>query len=247
MAFHFVAILSDYIEGKRVGWHYASEGKLDKSVINTFMEEVEACGHTQLGIHKFSTNSIEWASVVEKDSFFEDILITKDMEVFIKHITASKELNVHDVTKFILSIMPVSHLKLQKLLYYAYSEYLLKTGKKLFKEPIVAFKYGPVVEEVFYKHRHYGSSVIDYKEDEKFNVSTNVSLPASVVRVITSEGGILATECIVDIMLRYKDFSATDLVNRTHQVGGPWDRVYVEGMNRAISDEDIESYHHLVL
>ncbi|CAM3813282.1 MULTISPECIES: Panacea domain-containing protein [Paenibacillus] len=247
MAFHFVAILSDYTEGRRIGWHYASEDKLDRDVIREFMEAVEACGHTQLGIHKLSTDSIKWSSVVEKDSFFKDVLITKDKNAFLKQVTAGKELNVHDVTKFILSIMPVTHLKLQKLLYYAYAEYLIETGRRLFKEPIVAFKYGPVVEEVFYKHRHYGSSTIDYKEDEKFILSTGASLPASVVRVVTSEGGISATDCIMNVLFRYSHYSATDLVNRTHQAGGPWDQVYKEGMNRVISDDSIKKYHHLVV
>lgn len=247
MAFHFVAILSDYVEGKRIGWHYASEGKLDKKVIEQFMKEVEACGHTQLGIHKLSTDSILWKSVVEKDSFFEDVFITEDMNTFLSHIKAGKELSVHDITKFILSTGSITHLKLQKLLYYAYAEYLLKTGKKLFKEPIVAFKYGPVVEEVFHKHRHYGSSNIDYIEDEVFLISKNVSLPASVVRVISSEGGIEATECILEVLMRYKDCTPSDLVSKTHQIGGPWDRVYIEGMNRRITDEDIKQFHHLVI
>ncbi|MFB5763224.1 hypothetical protein [Paenibacillus medicaginis] len=101
MAFHFVAILSDYVEGQRIGWHYASEDKLDKEVIGAFMKKVEACGHTALGIHKLSTDSVKWSSVVEKDSFFEDIFVTEDMEVIISQISASKELSVHDVVKCI--------------------------------------------------------------------------------------------------------------------------------------------------
>ncbi|MDT2193876.1 type II toxin-antitoxin system antitoxin SocA domain-containing protein [Paenibacillus larvae] len=52
---------------------------------------------------------------------------------------------------------------MQKLLYYVYADFLLATGKKLFKEPIVAFEYGPVVEEVFLYKVH-GSSEIDYKD-----------------------------------------------------------------------------------
>lgn len=151
------------------------------------------------------------------------------------------------MVKFILSIAPVTHLKLQKLLYYAYAEYLLKTGRKLFSEPLVAFKYGPVVEEVFYTQRHNGSSIIDYKEDEMFVVSTDVSLPASVVRVIGADDGVAATDCIVEVLMRYKGHDARDLVDKTHQHGGPWDKVYVEGMNRPITDDVIKSLHHLVV
>lgn len=247
MAFHFVAILSDYVVGQRIGWHYASEDKLDKGIISDFMRRVEACGQTTLGIHKLSTESLEWSSVIEKDSFFEDVFVTEDMDVIIRQISASKELSVYDVVKFILSIKSVTHLKLQKLLYYAYAEYLLKTGRKLFYEPIVAFKYGPVVEEVFHTQRHNGSSVIDYKEDEKFILSTDVTLPASVVRVISSDNGVIATECIVDVLLRYGDVDARDLVAKTHQAGGPWDMIYKEGMNYIITDEIIKSRHQFVV
>ncbi|MDN8592007.1 DUF4065 domain-containing protein [Paenibacillus sp. 11B] len=246
MAFHFVAILSDYIGGQRVGWHYASEGKLDREIVAEFMNKVEKCGHTTLGIHKLSTDSISWTSVVEKDSFFKDVLVSEDMEVFIRQITASKELNVHDIVKFILAIKPVTQLKLQKLLYYAYAEYLLKTGRKLFREPIVAYKYGPVVEEVYQVQRHNGSSVI-VMEDDEFQLSTGASLPASVVRVLGSEDGVEATVCILEVVGRYFDLDARELVDKTHQVGGPWDTVYLEGMNCLITDDLIKGSHHLTV
>ncbi|MDT2240777.1 DUF4065 domain-containing protein [Paenibacillus larvae] len=62
---------------------------------------------------------------------------------------------------------------MQKLLYYVYADFLLATGKKLFKEPIVAFEYGPVVEGVFHKYKVQRSSEIDYKEDEYFCIYTD--------------------------------------------------------------------------
>lgn len=91
MAFHFVAILNDYAHGGRVGWHYASEGKLNKEIISEFMRAVESCDHTQLGIHKLSTDSLEWASVVKKDSYFGDVCITQDINIFITQLSANKE------------------------------------------------------------------------------------------------------------------------------------------------------------
>ncbi|MDT2306003.1 hypothetical protein P7H21_21570 [Paenibacillus larvae] len=40
MAFHFVAIMSNYVKGMRIGWHYASEGKLDKALIKQFIGKI---------------------------------------------------------------------------------------------------------------------------------------------------------------------------------------------------------------
>ncbi len=88
-----------------------------------------------------------------KGFFFKDVIITSDEETFIELVSQDQELTAYDVAKFILSIIPSTHLKLQKLLYFAYAEFLLRTGERLFKEPILAFKYGPVVESVFINTR----------------------------------------------------------------------------------------------
>ncbi|MDT2260634.1 hypothetical protein P7H06_15540 [Paenibacillus larvae] len=106
-------------------------------MIKQFMSRVEEkYSDAQLGIHKIATDSVTWRSVVEKDSFFEDVFVTTDIEKFVRLIAEDQELKAYDVAKFILSTVQVSHLKLQKLLYYVYADFLLATGKKLFKEPI---------------------------------------------------------------------------------------------------------------
>lgn len=248
MIFHFIAITSDYVQGRRIGWHYASGDKLDKDYITSFMKEVESkCGDIQLGVHKLSTDSSSWESVVAKDSFFADIFVTPDIERFVEQISSSKDLKAYDVAKFILSIKPVSHLKLQKLLYYCYADYLIKTKRQLFIDPIVAFKYGPVVEDVFHKYRYKGSSSIDYKEDEVFFIHafTTAAKP-SFVRIISSNDGIEAAKSIIETLKKYIKCSASDLVEKTHKHGGPWSRVYSLGSNSIITDEIIKKYHHIV-
>lgn len=42
----------------------------------------------------------------------------------------------------------ISHLQIQKLVYLAYKSYLFKYNESLFEEKILAYQYGPVVEEV---------------------------------------------------------------------------------------------------
>lgn len=245
VAYHFVAILSHYKEGMRIGWHYSNECKLDKEVLQTFLSRVKKkCGDIHLGIHKLSTESVTWESVVEKDSFFSDIIVTTSGEKFIELAIQDQYLAASDVAKFILTILPSSHLKLQKLLYFCYAEFLKRTGTKLFDDSIVAFKYGPVVEDVFFKYRSYGSSIIDYKEDELFTIhAIDAAVTPSFIKLESSIQGRVALSCILDVLKKYKSYSATELVEITHKSGGPWSKVFKPGLNVEISDDLISLYH----
>lgn len=246
-AFHFIVITSQYRIGKRVGWHYSSQGPLNKTVIKKFFQQVkEKCGSVQFGIHKLSTSDPSWKSVVEKDKFFSDVIVTEDMKTFIDYVSSDKKLTAIDVAKFILTVVPSSHLKLQKLLYYCYAEFLIKTGKKLFEEPIVSYKYGPVVEKVFHKFKIHGSSIIDYQEDETFIISPHEELATpSFIKIALSEHGTEALESIIKVLLDYGDKKPLELVEKTHRPGGPWSRVYKPGVNSIITDELITQYHFL--
>lgn len=247
MAFHFIAIASSYSEGQRIGWHYTSEERLDLGVIKNFMQIIEEeCGTPQLAIHKLSTDSTEFSSVVEKDKFFEDVVLTKNTESFVELLKADRTLSVVDVAKFLLTIYPMSHLKLQKILYYVYADFLTKTGKRLFKEELVAFQYGPVIQEIYQKYRVHKSSVIEEKEDDVFYLHTGLSATVSFMKIVSSESGIEAMTSIIETMNKYIGCSASELVTRTHREFGPWHRVYREYQNRTITDEVILKYHYIV-
>ncbi|MCY7542159.1 DUF4065 domain-containing protein [Bacillus safensis] len=248
MAYHFIAIISDFSGGRRIGWHYSSEERLDKDYISEFFETVkEKCGKVQFGIHKLSTDSTSWKSVTQKDSFFSDVAVTGDITSFIDVISRDKELTAYDVAKYVLSFKPCSHLKLQKLLYYIYAEFLLKTGEKLFKDPIVAFKYGPVVEEVFYKYKSNGKSIIDYQEDATIKIFTDdIVVTPSFMKVASSEYGIEAVQSIIKVLDKYGDYTPFRLVEMTHQEDGPWERAYEPGENCVITDDLITQYHQYV-
>lgn len=63
--------------------------------------------------------------------------------------------NIHDITDYIIiqakgdADMSLSHLKLQKLLYYVQAWYLANYDEKLFAEDFQAWIHGPVNREVF--------------------------------------------------------------------------------------------------
>ena len=52
---------------------------------------------------------------------------------------------------------PVTHLKLQKLLYYVVVKYLQTHNKPLIAENVVKWQYGPVVKSVYHHFKILGS------------------------------------------------------------------------------------------
>lgn len=62
--------------------------------------------------------------------------------------------DVHDVAAALLAATgPESPMKLQKLLYYSQAWHLARHGEPLFDAPIEAWSRGPVVPEVYWRHR----------------------------------------------------------------------------------------------
>ncbi|WP_433265488.1 type II toxin-antitoxin system antitoxin SocA domain-containing protein [Actinosynnema sp. CS-041913] len=62
--------------------------------------------------------------------------------------------DVHDVAAAVLDATgPESPMKLQKLLYYAQAWHLAKYGEPMFDARIEAWRRGPVVPEVYHRHR----------------------------------------------------------------------------------------------
>lgn len=77
-------------------------------------------------------------------------------------------LNAQDVAEFFLDSVDtdrgdvMTHLKLQKLLYYAQGFHLaMQGGRPLFSESLVAWTHGPVVPQVYFKYRACGRNPID--------------------------------------------------------------------------------------
>lgn len=63
----------------------------------------------------------------------------------------------------------LSNLELQKYIYLIEIEYIKKFDKHLIDDDFVAWIYGPIVEEVYWKFRHYGANSITIPNDEIYN------------------------------------------------------------------------------
>lgn len=97
----------------------------------------------------------------------------------------------------------ISNLKLQKLLYYAQGCYLALRDKPLFDDNILAWKHGPVVNEVYQKYKNYGSTGIPYNANYQGMIDEDTE---NILKQVYEEFG---------------QYSAWGLRNMTHQET-PW-------------------------
>ena len=126
----------------------------------------------------------------------------------------------------------ISHLKLQKLLYYAEGIYLALNDSKLFKEDIIAWQHGPVISSVYEEYKKFGKDFIVFNADE-----SDVEL---IDRIENDEKAIEALE------LTYNSFAiytAWQLRNMTHEKNSPWDvTVSQKGLSSVIDSTLIKEY-----
>lgn len=122
---------------------------------------------------------------------------------------------VIDVAKYLVSYctnkdMPISNLQLQKILYFLQLFYWKKTSNWLFNEEFAAWRYGPVISEVYNIYYGYGGAKI-CKEYGK--------------SVISLEDCMILKPMIDKLSKK----NPWDLVELTHKDNTPWSRVYDNG------------------
>lgn len=125
----------------------------------------------------------------------------------------------------------LTHLKLQKLLYYAQGICLSLSGKVLFDEPIEAWDHGPVVKKVFDRFTSKGRNEITIED-----------APSSVEVIRRIESDTVARETLNLTYDNFAIYTAWQLRNMTHEIGGPWSQTYVHGKNKKIPNNLIKNY-----
>lgn len=111
-----------------------------------------------------------------------------------------------------------SNLRLQKLLYFVQCAFLQKTQKPAFSEPIVAWAYGPCVENVYYLFSPNGAAAIPTEGKHPLGLEGIHNLP--YLKPLPEERRII-NETLDDCAA----FSATQLVRIT-QNQTPWMKAY---------------------
>ena len=134
-----------------------------------------------------------------------------------------------DIAKYIVDFctrneIAISDLKLQKILYYIQLAFISNLNKFAFKDELEAWKYGPVVKNVYDIYSSFGSTkicliyddIIEFKPIEK--------------NVINS------------VLLKCLPMDVWELVEMTHVPDGPWEQTYCEGEKNIIRKDIIKEY-----
>lgn len=130
----------------------------------------------------------------------------------------------------------LSHLKLQKLLYYAQGICLSSLNLALFKERIEAWEHGPVIKSVFNEFCNKGREEI-----------TLADAPCNVEVVRKIEADTKVREILNMTYDNFAIYTAWQLRNMTHEVGTPWYQTYSRGKNKEIKIGLIRDYFNRVI
>jgi uncharacterized phage-associated protein len=123
--------------------------------------------------------------------------------------------------------LPLTHMKLQKLLYIANGIHLAKYSEPLIKESIETWAYGPVISSVYHVFKIFGSSKVTFNPIAEFTPDEK----------LTPE----AKQSVLDAWSVGKDISGIQLSNWTHDKDSPWTKAY-QNHDVVISNEDMASY-----
>lgn len=129
----------------------------------------------------------------------------------------------------------LTHLKLQKLVFFAHGWHLAMTGKPLISDDIEAWPYGPVIPSLYHELKHYGSRGI-----EGYLVEPDKST-GELRALVPSPADIQAWQMIDYAWRRYGPHGAIDLSNMTHRAGSPWHLARAAGED-VIPSESIRAH-----
>ena len=122
----------------------------------------------------------------------------------------------------------ITHLKVQKLVYFCHAWMLAIHDRPLLDEPVEAWRYGPVIPSLYDSLRRYGRYPIEHQiagcKDVEFDEDAR-----SII------------EQVWDI---YGKHSATKLSGLTHRPGSPWDKIHKEyGVFAVVPDPLIRQHY----
>lgn len=103
----------------------------------------------------------------------------------------------------------LDHMKLQKLVYYAYGWWLAYNEQPILDEAPQVWKFGPVFESLYNALRPFGGSTI-----------TSPVAPPNASAPIVSED--VPSQWIDWVWNRYGHLSGLQLSDMTHEIGTPW-------------------------
>ena len=106
----------------------------------------------------------------------------------------------------------ITPLKVQKLVYFLYREYLKETNELLFSEQFEVWSKGPVIPSIYVEFRTYGNKPIKKYATDSEGVCT-----------IVAEKDVFKN-CIDKVWAFFKDYTGEQLSELTHREGTAWSK-----------------------
>ncbi|MBP5291002.1 MAG: DUF4065 domain-containing protein [Lachnospiraceae bacterium] len=133
------------------------------------------------------------------------------------------------ITEFSGSDDPMTKVRVQKFMYFAQAEALVRLGRALFREDFKAWHYGPVVPSVSNRIRNVGDGEPITRQIGEYDV-----------QVFSME----ELDVLIDVSMYCGRFSTSELSRRTHVKGGPWEAVHREdGEAATITKASIKEFY----
>jgi len=127
----------------------------------------------------------------------------------------------------------ITHIKLQKIMFFAYGFVLAKHNIDLVPTGFEAWQYGPVNRELYNILSGKKSDNIKPKDikDNLHHISLDLNIEDEVYEDINL------------VWNFYKDINAFDLVKESHRKDSPWDKAYNPNYKDKIDIKDIKEYY----
>jgi len=122
-------------------------------------------------------------------------------------------------------------LQLMKLVYISHGWLWAIKDKDLFPERIEAWKYGPVVPDLYHATKQYGRDPIPFENigDQSPSIDDDTN------------------KFLQDVFEQYGNLSGIALSDLTHRSGTPWDQVYRDGVKGLEIDDNLIKNHYVRL
>ncbi|MBB6003994.1 Panacea domain-containing protein [Arcicella rosea] len=138
--------------------------------------------------------------------------------------------NATDIANYFINLgivndIPLTNMKLQKVLYIANGIHLAVKGEQLLKDVPEAWKYGPVFPSVYDRFKSWGNQPINRPQP-----SGNIVLESGTQEILSIVWEIT------------KELDGIKLANWTHKPESPWDVSIKKGNNTPIDSEETKTY-----
>ena len=126
----------------------------------------------------------------------------------------------------------LTNMQLQKLVYIAHGYALAILHKPLIKQNVEAWRYGPVIADLYHALREYGAG----KVTKPINMLSNEELSETHLALLS------------EVVSAYGGFSGPQLSTMTHRHGTPWKEIYdPAGWGNSIIPDPLIEQHYIKL